>query len=349
MIKFATLATFLMLLLIGCSDNATEVAREAATRNAEIVANFDWENTIPEEKLYLGAVDCITTDALCAPLTARLQAMADALASCTNSTSLCKSVKQFAASGKPILGVLPKGYATPMPTHPFYWSLKNPLLEARSSKFNYRMEVAKFWLRELNPAIYVLSVLLAIAGWKVVIRREIDKNERNFELRKTKEEAGLAQRKSEYIHRENRLRIEQTHRMEGRLAEPAERNEADLAEREEAELAVLSEAKAAAETTKIEAAAAAVVQENIKLETQAALLAAFRDKKLKPRSGLPANLNSKVRRKRQLLAALQGKSLTDSVGAGEISKMALRSERDEAVQLEARAALAAAFNKEPKM
>jgi hypothetical protein len=344
--KFALFAAVLIF-LNGCSDSPTEAARKAATRKAELVAGFDWENTIPAEQLRLSAVECKRTSAACALLTTKLEVIADAMASCTNATALCASVREFAGSGSPLLEVLPEGYPTVMPAHPFYWSLDNPLLEARSSRFKYRMEVTQLWLNELHPAIYFFLVLVVIAGWEVIVRREKDKNKRNIESMKAEEEARIRDQESK------RVRLEEFNRQRKRPNAQYELREYPvpdelLAEKQVDLEVTLDNAIVASEKTKIEAEANAAEHEAIKLETQTALSAGFHKKKSGHRRGSPDKLKATDKTKRQFVAPQQAKRLIDLNDNDAIAEMAIKSEIEATVEVEAEAALAAAFGKEPK-
>lgn len=339
-----------MIFLNGCSDDPAEAARKAAVKNAEIVANFDWENTIQAEKLHLSAVECKKTAAVCASLTTKLEVIADAIASCTNSTSLCNSVREFAGSRLPLLAVLPKGYATRMPADPFYWRLENPLLEARASRFEYRMEVTELWLTKLHPVIYLVLVFVAIAARLIRFRRKMAKNARNILAMKAEEEARIREQAAKRIHGEE---FDRRREQANAVYEQKQRDDRVRAERSAqkaaADLALtLENSNVVAEKAKIEAEADAAEQETIKIETQAALSAAFHEKNPGRHSGSPEKLKAPSKPKRQFVAAPQTKSLTDVIGNDAIAEMTAKSERAAAANLEAQAALAAAFDKGPK-
>ena len=184
--------------------------------------------------------------------------MADALASCAgNDSRLCRAL-----SNTKSLHQFKGGAATPLPAHPFYWSIGNELLDAQASTFSYRGEMWDGWLDRWRVVrLAVLGALIAtVCGWLWWSWREAEAEEKAQADADRKAQEARQRAAHEYAKAEATRRAQDTQAKA--IAQRAEENAAKTAQ-------AAQDARASAE----EAAQAEVQQ--VKEATAAALKAAF--------------------------------------------------------------------------
>lgn len=255
----AVLLSLVALALIGCGPSESEKAAQAAREHISAAARADWSGGIDAAKLAESLRLCAEVQSLdCIKVKARVQAAADAITSCSgNDSALCQAV-----SNTKSLHQFKGGAATPLPAHPFYWSIGNELLDAQASTFSYRGEMWDGWLDRWRVVLLsVLGALIAtVCGWLWWSWREAEAEEKAQADADRKAQEARQRAAHEYAKAEATRRAQDAQAKA--VAQRAEENAAKTAQ-------AAQDARASAE----EAAQAEVQQ--VKEATAAALKAAF--------------------------------------------------------------------------
>lgn len=128
------------------------------------VANQAWEGVATFEKLTAQLSACDTVKAPCKELRERIQNVADAIASCDDTTQLCVRLQGLMTRSE-FLEPFKRGRKTMMlPRDPFYFALPNEVLQFYGEETGYRSEIAWLWLHQ-SRAVMVAVLLGVLLHW----------------------------------------------------------------------------------------------------------------------------------------------------------------------------------------
>ena len=206
-----TLAIIATLILSGCDSDHERLVKELEKQIRHTISK-DWQATgIPLNSLLTARSNCQYEQGLrgCDQVTNQLIDISNSYASCLAdhrsklSEAMVKTISQH-----PILAILPKAAAFPLPCSPWYWSLPTYALESQAGKFDYRTEVAGWWWETWSSLILSCTALLVlfVGAWKWSCHF-INKKQQLAEVVANQRTALLEQRKAQEI-KEEEARIE---------------------------------------------------------------------------------------------------------------------------------------------
>lgn len=268
-------ALTILLALSGCESNQERMTK-TMEKQIRSTIEVNWHGGIPLGGLVDANKMCQEHHRLrgCDTVQEQLQDIAITLSSCRadQRSTLCKTVVDIIGKHS-ITTLLPQADAVQLPNTPFYWKLPTFVLEAQTDNFEYREEVASWWLKTWRTTILscfalFVGVITAWFGWST------------WRKAKQKRTALLARQRAERVE-EERIRRIQTEQARAE-AEHQAKLERETAIAEQKRLA----AKKTAERQAAEAAAKLAAE-----QAEAALLlkAAFAPAKPKRRKNAPSS------------------------------------------------------------
>lgn len=197
-----TLAIIATLALSGCESDHERMLKQMELQIRNTIT-IDWyKSNLPFDALSIAHRYCQDEPSIkeCDRVTNQLEDISISYASCLadRRSTLCQGMVA-AINQHPILAILPKSSALPLPDQPLYWSLPTTALDSQASKNGYRTEVTRWWWQSWHTSILscIALLIMSIATWKWRC---------NFKIKKRLQAEYLARQRADQIEKEKQQR-----------------------------------------------------------------------------------------------------------------------------------------------